>query len=140
MVFRSPRRSLDTGARNRKADFDANRIWCPGLLLQFGANGATILGIMEKTIATGWVIQVTTAAHITRPGTAGTRWLGPAVLSAPSFQYFNTAISAAEDAVEATSRHLAATDAPHGELSAVRKLSSGELAVLSLAPGEVKPA
>jgi hypothetical protein len=140
IVFHSARCMLDSGSRNKNAEFGANRIWCPGLLLQFGANSATVQVIMENTNATGWVVQVTTPAPITRPGTADTRWLGPTVLSVPSFQYFNTAVSAAEKAVEATAKHLSTTDAAHGELSAVRKLSSRELAVLNLAPGEVKPA
>jgi hypothetical protein len=60
---------------------------------------------------------------------------------APSFKYFNVAIAAPDKAMEATTKYLAKdADAKAGEMSVVRKLSSGEIAALSLKAGEVKPA
>ena len=63
------------------------------------------------------------------------------VAGAPSFQYFNVAIAVPDKAIEATAKHLAnSPEAEISEISVVRKLSSAEIAVLSLEAGEVKPA
>ena len=63
------------------------------------------------------------------------------LVSAPSFEYFNVAIAAADKAIKATTKHLAeGAEAKAGVMSVVRKLSSGEIAALSLQAGEVKPA
>jgi len=57
------------------------------------------------------------------------------LLGAPSFKYFNVAIAAAAKAIEATTQHLADTE--DRETSVVRALSSEEIALLRLKPGEV---
>ena len=63
------------------------------------------------------------------------------LVSAPSFEYFNVAIAAPDKAMEATTKHMAkGAEAKAGEMSVVRKLSSGEIAALRLKAGEVKPA
>ena len=62
-------------------------------------------------------------------------------VSAPSFEYFNVAIAAPDEAIEAATRYLAnGTSAKAETMSVVRKLSSGEIAALSLKAGEIKPA
>jgi hypothetical protein len=61
-------------------------------------------------------------------------------MGAPSFQYYNVAIAAPSNALEATAKHLAAANAADGEKSVVRELSAGEIAALKLKAGEVKPA
>jgi hypothetical protein len=62
-------------------------------------------------------------------------------VSAPSFEYFNVAIAAPDEAIEATTKYLAnGTSAKAETMSVVRKLSSGEIAALSLKAGEIKPA
>jgi hypothetical protein len=66
------------------------------------------------------------------------------MVGAPSFRYFNVAIAGANNAVEATARHLAKGEAKaetkDGEMCVVRGLSSEEIAVLSLSAGEVRAA
>jgi hypothetical protein len=59
-------------------------------------------------------------------------------LGPPSFSYFNVAVAVAEKAIAATKKHLG--DSEHGETSAVRALSSGEIAALGLTAGDVKAA
>jgi hypothetical protein len=94
----------------------------------------------EKTPPAGWVVQQTVPAPLSTPGADRSRWIGPVVLAAPSFQYFNVAIASVEKAIEATSKHLARAEANDGEMSVVRGLSLGEIAALRLEIGEVKPA
>ena len=98
----------------------------------------------EKTLPAGWVVQVTVPAPLSPPKPEGTRWIGPAMLAAPSFQYFNVAIAAPAKAIEATAKHLAKgeskVEAKDGETRCVRRLSAAEIAALSLKTGEVKPA
>ena len=94
----------------------------------------------EKAPPAGWVVQVTLPAPPAPPRADGFRWIGPVVSGAPSFQYFNVAIAASSKAIEATTKHLVKADAKTGEMSAVRGLSAGEIAALSLKAGEVKPA
>ena len=94
----------------------------------------------EKTSPAGWVVQVAVPAPIAPPRADGTRWIGAVALSAPSFQYFNVAIAAASNAIEATSKHLTKVKGEDGEMSVVRGLSSAEIAVLKLKAGEVRPA
>ena len=97
--------------------------------------------MIDKSIPAGWVVQV---AIPKKPETteANAPWRPPVMLvSAPSFEYFNVAIAAADKAMEATTNHLAqSAEAKAGVMSVVRKLSSGEIAALSLQAGEVKPA
>jgi hypothetical protein len=93
----------------------------------------------DKASPEGWVVQVTVAG-LPAPSTEGKRWVGPVALGAPSFQYFNVAAADANKAVEATSNHLARGEADDQDVRAVRRLSSAELATLSLKPGQVKPA
>jgi hypothetical protein len=94
-----------------------------------------------KAPPAGWVIQVAVAT--TRSvAAADTRWRGPVVADAPSFQYFNAAIADPAKAVEATKKLMAKGDALAMDwpTSTVRGLSSAELAALDLKAGEVKPA
>ncbi len=74
------------------------------------------------------------------PRKAEARWIGAAVLGAPSFEYYNVAIAAPNKAIEATAKHLAKGDAKDGEKSVVRGLSAREIAALKLEAGQVKPA
>jgi hypothetical protein len=94
----------------------------------------------NKTPPAGWVVQVTIPAPPSPPRADGTRWIGAVALSAPSFQYYNVAIAAADNAIEATSKHVAKAEAQDGEKCVVRGLSAAEIAALSLKAGEVRPA
>ena len=58
----------------------------------------------------------------------------------PSFRYFNVAIAAPFKAIEATRLHLGETEDKDREMAVVRGLSEREIAALSLAAGDVKPA
>lgn len=90
----------------------------------------------EKTSPAGWVVQVTTPGVRSAVPSAGGRaydLLGP-----PSFEYFNVAISAPAKAVEAITKQVA--EGRERETQTVRALSSEEVAVLKLKPGEVAPA
>ena len=91
----------------------------------------------DKTSPAGWVVQVTVPAP---PNAKAAQWYGPAVLGAPSFHYYNVAIAAPNKAIEATTKHLADAKGKEGEMYAIRGLSAGEIAVLKLKSGEVKPA
>jgi hypothetical protein len=88
----------------------------------------------NKASPAGWVVQLLIPAQTP---TRGEHWIGPTVPDAPLFRYFNAAIAAAGKAIEAV-KHL--SEAASGEASAVRALSSGEVAALGLKEGEVKPA
>ena len=89
-----------------------------------------------KTTPAGWVVQLTIPVYITP--TRCTPWIGPAILGAPSFQYFNVAIADAEMAVEATRKHLGSdSDVIVG---VVRALSAAEVASIPLSLGEVRRA
>jgi hypothetical protein len=94
----------------------------------------------QKTSPAGWVVQVTVPAPPSPPRADGTRWIGAVALSAPSFHYYNVAIAAANTAVEATTKHLAKSEAKGVETRVVRGLSAKEIAALSLQAGEVRPA
>ena len=96
----------------------------------------------EKAPPAGWVVQVTVATPLTQPKPDAVRWLGPAVKDAPSFQYFNVAIAAADKAVEATKKLMAKADAlaMDWETGVVRGLSSAEIVSLGLKAGDVVPA
>jgi hypothetical protein len=94
----------------------------------------------QKTSPAGWVVQVAVPAPIAPPRADGLRWIGAVALSAPSFQYYNVAISAPKSAIAATTKHLTETEAQGGEMSVVRGLSAKEIAALSLEAGQVKPA
>ena len=94
--------------------------------------------MINKTSPAGWIVQVTIPAPVPLPDVA--RWIGPVVLSAPSFQYFNVAVAAPNSAVEAATKHLAGDEPKHGEVRALRGLTAGEIAALKLAAGEVRPA
>jgi hypothetical protein len=97
--------------------------------------------MIEIASPAGWVVQVTIPA--TPEARAEDAPWRPSVMlvSAPSFEYFNVAIAAPEEAMEATTRHLAeGAEAKVGVVSVVRKLSSREIAALSLEAGDVKRA
>ena len=85
---------------------------------------------------TGWVVQVTVPAP---PQMSNSMWRGETGRNAPTFQYFNVAIADAVKAVAATAKHLDEPD-ENREMRVVRGLSLGEIAALSLTPGQVKPA
>ena len=89
-----------------------------------------------NTPPAGWVVQVTTPGQPSQTQSAYNRLSG--LIGPPSFKYFNVAIATAEAAVAATTKHLA--DPQRLETSVVRALSSGEIAALGLAAGDVKPA
>jgi hypothetical protein len=90
----------------------------------------------NKAPSAGWVIQQTILA----PLLESPEWRGPARRGPPSFKYFNVALASASKAIEAAAKHLSGTEDAECEMSAVRQLSLGEVAALSLAAGEVKPA
>jgi hypothetical protein len=92
----------------------------------------------DKTAPAGWVVQQTVPAAPAAADRA--RWIGPVLLAAPSFQYFNVAIASVEKAIEATMKHLARAEVQAGEMSVVRGLSLREIAALRLEDGQVKPA
>jgi hypothetical protein len=94
----------------------------------------------DKASPAGWVIQVVIPAPPPAPRAEGAQWFGPVGLGAPSFQYFNVAIADPDKAIAATTKHLADANAKDGEKSAVRELSSREIALLGLKSGEVRPA
>jgi hypothetical protein len=98
--------------------------------------------MIEKAPPAGWVVQVTVAAPLAQPKPDAVRWVGPAVKDAPSFQYFNVAIAAADKAIEATKTLMAKANAlaMDWETGVVRGLSSAEIGTLDLKAGEVKPA
>ena len=91
-----------------------------------------------KTTPAGWVVQLTIPVHITPTRPDGTPWIGPAILGAPSFQYFNVAIADVETAVEATRKHLGSDSGVI--LGVVRALSAAEVASIPLSLGEVRRA
>lgn len=96
---------------------------------------------MTEASPAGWVVQETIVAEPTEraPGNPWNHF--SALVGAPTFKYFNVAIAAPNKAMEATTSHVAKNrEAKAGMMSVVRKLSSGEVAALSLAVGEVKPA
>jgi hypothetical protein len=89
----------------------------------------------------GWVIQITI------PGkpeirAADAPWRDPSWLTRPpSFKYFNVAVAAPDQAMEATTKFLTGASEPLvGQLSVARTLSAREIAALGLTAGEVRPA
>ena len=94
----------------------------------------------DKASPAGWVVQVTVLAPIAPASQE--RWIGPKMLDAPSFQYYNVAISNPDRAVEATANYVAKGKADAADVAAntVRQLSSAEVAALGLEAGEAKPA
>jgi hypothetical protein len=90
----------------------------------------------DKESPAGWVVQVTIPGQPSSERSPS-RTLST-LLGAPSFKYFNVAVAAAEAAIEATTKHLA--DPERRETSAVRALSSREIAALGLTAGDVEPA
>jgi hypothetical protein len=91
----------------------------------------------DKAPPAGWVIQLTIPGL---PSAEGVKWLGSAVLAAPSFKYFNVAMADRGKATEAATTYLAKIEGMDGETHAVRALSSAEMDTLGLNAGEVKPA
>jgi hypothetical protein len=90
----------------------------------------------DKASAAGWVVQLTI------PGepivlAEGSRWRTP-VSTAPTFQFFNVAISSEDKAVEAARKKAGAL--PEAPMRVVRALSSAEIASIDLRAGEAKPA
>jgi len=96
--------------------------------------------MIDKAPQTGCVVQVAVPAEPEAKADDAPWRHSATMLGAPSFKYFNVAIAAAGKAIEATTKHLAKTNAKEGEVSVVRGLSSGEIAALGLQAGEVKPA
>jgi len=96
----------------------------------------------KKTSPAGWVVQVTVPAPPAPPSEGGAQWIGRAWPSAPIFQYYNVAVASPDSATEAaTAYHAKATaDAEVDGTRVVRELSSAEIASLSLAVGDVRPA
>jgi len=92
----------------------------------------------DKTTPAGWVVQLTLPAHITPARPDGAPWIGPAILGAPSLQYFNVAIADAEMAVEATRKHSGSDSGVI--VGVVRALSAAEVASIPLSVGEVRRA
>jgi hypothetical protein len=87
----------------------------------------------EKTSAAGWVVQLS----IPQLAVEGdSKWRGPALAGAPTFQFYNVAITSSEKAIEAARKKAgAAEDAP---MTAVRRLSPSEVAHVGLKTGEVR--
>ena len=77
-------------------------------------------------------------AHITPATADGTPWIGPAILGAPSLQYFNVAIADAEMAVEATRKHSGSDSGVI--VGIVCAPSAAEVASMPLSVGEVRRA
>ncbi len=96
----------------------------------------TVAFMIEKALAAGWVVQVTTPGEISRTQARSSQLKG--LRGAPSFEYFNVAIAMPAKAEEATTAHLA-EDLPR-EARVVRALSPEEIASLNLKAGEVVPA
>lgn len=96
---------------------------------------------MTESSPAGWVVQETIVAEpqVKAPGNP---WNNPAaVAGAPTFKYYNVAISAPDKALEATISHVAkGAEAKAGAMSVVRKLTTAEIAALKLRNGEVRPA
>lgn len=90
----------------------------------------------KASAAAGWVVQITIPGIEIIPP-EGSKWR-PATTTAPTFQFFNVAISSADKAVEAARKKAgASSEAP---MRVVRELSSAELASINLRVGEAKPA
>ncbi len=97
---------------------------------------------MTNSESSGWIVQITIPAELEEAG-PDSPWRSPGMrgIGAPSFKYFNVAIPASDKAIEATAKFISKAIATiDGEISVTRKLSAGEIAALSLAAGEVKPA
>jgi len=94
----------------------------------------------DKALPAGWVVQVTVTPPLDTPAMVGARWIGSPMPSAPSFQYFNVALAAPADAIAATAKHLSKSEVKDGEMAVVRRLSSEEIASLTIKAGAVKPA
>ena len=92
--------------------------------------------MIDKAPAAGWVVQVITPGQPSSIQSRSNRL--SALIGPPSFKYFNVAVATAEAAIAAALTHLA--DPQQLETSVVRALSSGEIAALGLAAGDVKPA
>jgi hypothetical protein len=91
-----------------------------------------------ETTPAGWVVQLTIPAHASPTRADGTPWIGPAILGAPSFEYFNVAIADAEMAMEATRKHSGSDGGVI--VGVVRALSAAEVASIPLSVGEVRRA
>jgi len=94
----------------------------------------------DKAPPAGWVVQVTILAPIAPASQE--RWIGPKLSDAPSFQYYNVAVSNPNKAIEATANYVAKGKADAADVAAntVRELSPAEIAVLGLEAGEARPA
>ena len=92
----------------------------------------------DKATPAGWVVQLTLPAPISPTRADGTPWIGPAILGAPSLQYFNVAIADAEMAMEATRKHSGSDSGVI--VGVVRTMSAAEVASIPLSVGEVRRA
>jgi hypothetical protein len=86
----------------------------------------------DKASPAGWVVQITI------PGTATGIWRGSALEGAPSFQFFNVAVGAADKAIEVARKKAGAS--PEAPMRVVRQLSSAEIDSIGLRSGEAKAA
>ena len=96
------------------------------------------VGMSEKAPPAGWVVQVIVPAPPSTPSATAPRWRGQQAESAPSFKYFNVAISDADKAVAAAAAQMSGSDGLR--FDALRALSAAELASIHLKTGQVKPA
>ena len=92
--------------------------------------------MIENKTAAGWVVQLTIPG-VPRILPEGAKWR-PAELTAPTFEFFNVAIGAADKAVEAARKKAGASE--ESELRVVRALSATEIESIKLRAGEAKPA
>lgn len=96
-----------------------------------------VRGMNQEKLPAGWVVQVAVPAA---PTISSVPWIGATLQGAPSFEYYNVGIPAAESAVEATGARIIESGRSAGEMRAVRGLTAAELEVLKLKAGEVRPA
>lgn len=92
--------------------------------------------MINSASAAGWVVQLTIPGVPIIPP-EGSKWR-PAMLTAPTFQFFNVAIGSADKAVEAVRKKVGAS--AEAAMIVVRGLSPAEIEVLRLRPDETKPA
>jgi hypothetical protein len=92
--------------------------------------------MINSASAAGWVVQLTIPGVPIIPP-EGSKWR-PAMLTAPTFQFFNVAIGSADKAVEAARKKIGAS--AEVAMIVVRGLSPAEIEVLRLRPDETKPA
>jgi hypothetical protein len=88
----------------------------------------------EKKSDTGWVVQLAIPGLATQGG----QWRGTPLADAPTFKFFNVAVSVSEKAIEVARKLAGASE--EAPMTAVRKLLSSEIEFLGLRTGEARPA